>query len=145
MAQRRFFHLQRDSETLFGYAQAVQVGDVVHVSGTTALNEKMEVRCPDDMKGQMELVYGGLKETLARFGLDFHHVVREQIFVTDMEALIAHNGVRKACFTGGHLPATTAVEIKSLVFPGLMVEVELEARADLDPVLASIEVGDGAQ
>lgn len=133
MTEREQFHLHGDGERGFGYAQAVRIGDTVHIAGTMAVNDAMEVIHPGNVAAQMAVVYDDLGRTLGQFGLDFGHVVRESIFTTDMGGLLAANEVRKACFTGGCLPATTAVEVRALAFPGLVVEVAVEARADLDP------------
>jgi len=129
------FHLHEDGERGFGYAQAVRVGNTVHIAGTMAVNDAMEVLHPGDVAAQMVVVYADLGRTLEHFGLDFRHVVRESIFTTDMGGLLAANEVRKACFGADHLPATTAVEVRALAFPELMVEVAVEARVDGDPSL----------
>lgn len=140
MTKRQVFHLRPDGERAFGYAQAVRIGDSLHISGAMPVTETMEVRHPGDVAAQMALVYEDLRLTLARFGLDFKHVVREAIYTTDMAAMLAANAVRIGYFQDGHLPATTAIEVKGFAFPGQTIEVALEARADLDVNSAPEEV-----
>lgn len=132
MHKRQLFHLRRDGERAFGYAQAVRIGDSLHISGAMPITETMEVCHPGDVAAQMALAYEDLRTTLARFGLSFKHVVREAIYTTDMAAMLAANAIRVEYFQDGHLPATTAIEVKGLAFPGQTIEVALEARAVLD-------------
>lgn len=131
---RSVAHLHRDAEAGFGYAQAVRVGRTVYVAGTTALASDLTVRHPNDLGAQLGIIYEDLRRTLESVGLSFRHVVKEVMYTTDMDALIAANATRKSFFDAEHPPASTAVQVERLVMPGLMLEVELIARADLDPL-----------
>ncbi len=132
LSGRSIFHLHEGAEAGFGYAQAVRIGETVYVAGTSAMAHDLSVRFPNDLPAQLPVVYEHLRATLAAFGLSFRHVAREVMYTTDMDALIAANEARKAFFDGAHLPAATAVQVQRLALPGLMLEVELLARADLD-------------
>jgi enamine deaminase RidA (YjgF/YER057c/UK114 family) len=54
-------------------------------------------------------------------------VLKETVFVTDMDAMLAANHVRKQIY-GAHTPACTVVEVRRLAFPACMAEIELLAR-----------------
>jgi enamine deaminase RidA (YjgF/YER057c/UK114 family) len=54
-------------------------------------------------------------------------VLKETVYVTDMDAMLAANGERAAAY-GAHTPACTVVEIRRLAFPACMAEIELVAR-----------------
>jgi 2-iminobutanoate/2-iminopropanoate deaminase len=121
------FHLRPEGEKAFGYAQAVRTGDTLHVAGTLSLDAGFSPLHVGDMGGQIGAAYDAIRETLAAFGVTLSNVVRETIYVTDMDAFIAANGVRMAAYAGWH-PATTAVEVRRLAFPDCLVEIEVTAR-----------------
>ncbi len=121
------FHLRPEGEKAFGYAQAVRSGDTLHIAGTLSLDADFAPVHAGDMGGQIATVYAAIGETLAAFGATLGNVVRETIYVTDMDAFIAANGVRMTAYAGWH-PATTAVEVRRLAFADCMVEIELTAQ-----------------
>lgn len=124
---RRTFHFRREGEQAFGYAQAVQSGQTLHVSGTLAVTEAFQTIGAGNMRAQLIAVYDTLRQTLEAFDLRFANVVKEMIFVTDMDAFIEANDIRLAIYAGLDLPAVTAVEIRRLAFPDNMIEIELIA------------------
>lgn len=124
---RRTFHFRREVEQAFGYAQAVQSGQTLHVSGTLAVTDAFQTIGAGNMRAQLIAVYDALRQTLEAFDATFAHVVKETIFVTDMDAFIEANDIRLAIYAGLDLPAVTAVEVRRLAFPGNMIEIELIA------------------
>ncbi|WP_135210683.1 RidA family protein [Vitreimonas flagellata] len=124
---RRTFHFRREGEQAFGYAQAVQSGQTLHVSGTLAVTDAFQTIGAGNMRAQLIAVYDALRQTLEAFDATFAHVVKETIFVTDMDAFIEANDIRLAIYAGLDLPAVTAVEVRRLAFPGNMIEIELIA------------------
>lgn len=127
MPGRHSFHLREEGERAFGYAQAVTSGDTVYISGMLAVDDQWQVIAPGDMAAQVKAVYAALGTTLARLGVGFADVVKEGIFVTDMDGFIAANDIRKAAYAGLALPAATAVEVRRLAFSDCLVEIELTA------------------
>lgn len=124
---RRTFHFRREGEQAFGYAQAVLSDQTLYVSGTLAVTESFQTLAPSDMRSQLTAIYDALRQTLAAFDASFAGVVKETIFVTDMDAFIDANDIRLAIYAGLDLPAVTAVEVRRLAFPGNVVEIELIA------------------
>lgn len=124
---RRTFHFRREGEQAFGYAQAVLSDQTLYVSGTLAVTESFQTLAPSDMRSQLTAIYDALRQTLAVFDASFAGVVKETIFVTDMDAFIDANDIRLAIYAGLDLPAVTAVEVRRLAFPGNVVEIELIA------------------
>ena len=106
-----------DWEDEIGYRQAVRVGDTLYVSGIAGAGAM-----PDAIKG----VYGELRQVLAHYGLTFAHVVKENAYTTDLEALKTNLAVRRA-FYGRDFPAATWVQISRLYQPDQVLEVELIA------------------
>jgi 2-iminobutanoate/2-iminopropanoate deaminase len=104
-------------DTSAGYAEAVKVGYVLYISGKVArdVNEQ-----------GIKRVYTALEQALKHFGLTFQHVVKENLYTTDMEAMKQYNYVRKQ-FYKGDFPAATWVQIARLFMADARLEVELIA------------------
>jgi enamine deaminase RidA (YjgF/YER057c/UK114 family) len=104
-------------DTSAGYAQAVKVGNVLYISGTVALTVNEE---------GVKRVYTTLERTLKQYGLSFQHVVKENLYTTDIEAMKDYNYVRKQ-FYKGDFPAATWVQIARLYMAEARLEIELIA------------------
>lgn len=126
MKSLQTFHLSQAGERAFGYAQAVSDGSRLYVAGTLSIDDAFAPVAPDDMRGQIENVYSRIRRTLESHGIGFASVLKETVFVTDMDAFIAANDVRVRTY-GSHVPACTAVKVNGLAFPPCMVEIELVA------------------
>lgn len=120
------FHLRPDGEKAFGYAQAVRRGDALYIAGTLSVDDGFAPLHPGDMAAQIGAAYAAIAETLAAYSGTLADVVRETVYVTDMDAFLAANGARLAAYAGW-LPAATAVEVKRLAFPECLVEIEVTA------------------
>lgn len=116
-----------DFEQNFGYAQSVKLGRTLYVSGTVAVDAEGRLVGPGDMAAQLEAVYVNLGRTLQANGAGFEHVVRENIFTTDMGALLEASAVRFYYYPRNALPAATWVQVERLIDPGFLVEIEVTA------------------
>lgn len=112
------FHLHRESEHAVGYAQAIKVGDTVYVSGTVGRGATLEE--------QLSAAYTRIGITLDSFGADFADIIKETIYTTDFDALIAAAPARQT-FYGDHVPAATWVGIDRLYMPEARIEIEVTA------------------
>ncbi len=104
-------------DTSAGYAQAVKVGNVLYISGTVALSVNEE---------GVKRVYNNLERTLKQYGLNFTHVVKENLYTTDIEAMKQYNYVRKQ-FYKDDFPAATWTQVVRLYMAEARLEVELIA------------------
>jgi len=104
-------------ENEIGYAQAVRVGNTLYVSGSVGTGT---------MPDAINAAFGAIKQTLAHYGLDFRHVVKENAYTTDIEALKAAQDVRKPYY-GTDFPAATWVQVARLYMPEAVLEVEVVA------------------
>jgi 2-iminobutanoate/2-iminopropanoate deaminase len=80
-----------------------------------------------DFPSQVATVYDDIDATLKAHGLDAAHIVRETIYTRDMDGLIAANPTRMAYYQHVAPPASTWIEIKRLVHPDLLLEIEVTA------------------
>ncbi len=115
-------------EPKVGYARAVQVGETVHVSGTTGTDPSGKVLAPGDMYAQTVQSIRNIENALKRLGLGLENVVRTRIYVTQIDRW---EDVAKAHaeFFGEVHPATSLVGVARLVDPEMLVEIEAEAVA----------------
>lgn len=118
ISKKKYHWGMATSDTMAGYAQAVLVDNVLYISGTVGRGTTMSE--------QLQSTYQGIERTLKSYGLTFQHVVKENLYATDIEAVKSNNAVRKA-FYKGDFPAATWVQISRLYMPTALVEVEVIA------------------
>jgi enamine deaminase RidA (YjgF/YER057c/UK114 family) len=113
-------------EGTVGYSRAVKLGGVIHVSGTTATDGAGNLVGVGDAYGQTVQCLKNIKSALERLGSGMEDVVRTRMFVTDIsrweEIGRAHGEVFAAI-----RPATSMVEVRKLIHPDMLVEIEAEA------------------
>ncbi|MBL8162034.1 MAG: RidA family protein [Anaerolineae bacterium] len=113
-------------EAVVGYSRAVRVGDVVHVSGTTASDETGAVISPGDARAQTIYIIQKIERALKAAGATLADVVRVRIYVTDISRW-KEIGEAHGEFFRDIRPTTTMVEVRALVDPQHLVEIEAEA------------------
>ncbi|WP_028552434.1 RidA family protein [Paenibacillus sp. UNC451MF] len=115
-------------EPIVGYCRAIRVGNRIEVAGTTAMKDG-EVIGIGDAYMQTKFVLQTIEKALVELGSDMTHVVRTRMFVTDISKW-EEIGKAHGEFFRDIQPVATMVEVKALIDPQLMVEIEVEAVVD---------------
>ena len=113
-------------EPIFGYSRAVKVGNLIFVSGSTAIQPDGSVAGVGDPYAQTIATLRTIEKALQQGGASMQNVVRTRMFATS----IAHAeaiGKAHAEFFRDIRPASTLVEISRLVHPDMLIEIEADA------------------
>ncbi len=113
-------------EDIIGYSRAVRIGNVIEVAGTTSIDESGQVVGLNDPEEQTKFILSKIEKALMAAGASLKDVVRTRMFVTniaDWEII----GKAHGFYFKDIKPVATMVEVKSLISPELLVEIEATA------------------
>lgn len=114
-------------ESKVGYCRALKAGNQIFVTGTAPIDESGQgVHAPGDAYAQSNRCLELIERALRQLGATRKSVVRTRMFVTDISRW-ADFGRAHAEFFGDDRPATTMVEVKRLIDPAMLVEIEADA------------------
>ncbi len=121
-----YFLLRPELEKMYGYTQAVKVGNLVKIGGVISIDDKGNAIAKDDYLQQMKNCYASLDKVLKHYGCTFDDVVLENIYTTSMSELQKNASYRHEIYKN-HFPTGSWIGIKELGLPEMMIEIELEA------------------
>jgi len=113
-------------EPAVGYCRALRAGHQVFVTGTAPVETDGRCHAPGDAYAQAARCIEIMRGALAELGVDLRHVTRTRMFVTDIERWRDFGRAHAEAF-GDHPPATTMVEVRRLIDPDMLIEIEADA------------------
>ena len=113
-------------EKRVGYCRAVRAGNQVFVSGTAPVAEGGGAYAPGDGYRQALRCLEILEQALRSLGAELSDVVRTRMFVTDISRWPEFGRAHEEAF-GAHPPATSMVEVRALIDPAMLIEIEADA------------------
>ena len=112
-------------EEIVGYSRAIQVGNLIEVAGTTAMDGDKLVG-KDDLYAQTVFIIRKIENALVELGSSLNDVVRTRMFVTKI-ADWEMAGKAHGEFFKNIRPVTTMVEVSRLINDDLLIEIEVTA------------------
>lgn len=117
-------------EKKYGYSRAVRSGDLIFTTGTVSMNPDGTMFVPDDGYAQAMRCLEIIERAVVELGGSKRDLVRTRFYVTDIARSDEFGRAHKAFFGDGGLdqgPCLTMVEVKGLISPEFLVEIEGEA------------------
>lgn len=118
------FMVKGELEPVSHYCHSVRAGNLIWVSGVVGMRADGSI--PDDTVAQFDIAMDALDACLRAAGGKPEHVVKVQVFLTDIAERTSINP-RRIDYFGENRPASTLVEVSALVDPRMKVEIECQA------------------
>lgn len=113
-------------EDIVGYSRAVKVGNTIEVTGTVAVDENSNLVGGNDAYAQTRFILQKIELVLQNAGASLKDVVRTRMFVTDISRWEEY-GKAHGEFFHSIKPCTSMIEVKGLIAPEYLIEIEATA------------------
>jgi len=113
-------------EDIVGYSRAVRIGNIIEVTGTVAVDENNQLVGKDDAYAQTKFIIEKIERVLKSAGSSLKDIVRTRMFVTDISRWEEY-GKAHGEFFGQIKPCTSMIEVKGLIAPEYLIEIEATA------------------
>jgi aminoacrylate peracid reductase len=111
----------------YTFSPAVRAGNLLFISGTTAVDDDMQIVGPGDIAAQARHIFAKFERLLAAAGATLADIVETTDFITTTENYAKTAEVRRQVFRGGPYPAATGVVVAGLLRPGALIEISAVA------------------
>ena len=118
-------------EDIVGYSRAVRVGNMIEITGTVAVDKEGAVVGPGDAYKQTRFILEKIEGVLKQAGASMKYVVRTRMFVTDISRWEEY-GKAHGEFFHTIRPCTSMIEVKGLIAPEYLIEIEATAIISAD-------------
>ncbi|MFO0914597.1 MAG: RidA family protein [Pirellulales bacterium] len=113
-------------EPKIGYCRAIKAGNAIFVTGTAPVDDSGGIFAPGDAYAQTKRCFEIIQRALQKLGANLSDVTRTRMYVSDISRWQEYGRAHGELFAQ-HPPATTIVEVKSLIDPQMLIEVEADA------------------
>jgi enamine deaminase RidA (YjgF/YER057c/UK114 family) len=113
-------------EDIVGYSRAVKVGNIIEVTGTVAADDSTELVGGNSAYEQTKFILEKIEKVLVKAGASMKDVVRTRMFVTDISRWEEY-GKAHGEFFWDIKPCTSMIEVKGLISPDYLIEIEATA------------------
>ena len=113
-------------EDIVGYSRAVKVGNIIEITGTVAVDQNSNLVGGNNAYEQTKFILQKISKVLERAGSSLKDVVRTRMFVTDISRWEEY-GKAHGEFFGNIKPCTSMIEVKGLISPEYLIEIEATA------------------
>ena len=109
-----------------GYTHVIEAtgNKTLYISGQVALDKNGNLIGENDLGLQTKQVFENIKNILVSYEASFDNVVKLTYFLVDMTQIQQVRNVRDSFISSTNLPASTAVEVKSLFRKDILIEIE---------------------
>lgn len=112
-------------EAKIGYCRAIRAGSVVAVTGTAPVDDNGKTFAPGDAYAQAKRCFEIIEKAIRPLGCERRHIIRTRMFVTDIKRWQEY-GRAHAEFFEDTPPATSMIEVKALIDPEMLIEIEAD-------------------
>lgn len=113
-------------EDIVGYSRAVKVGNIIEVTGTVSVDDNSNLVGGNSAYEQTKYIIEKIEKVLQRAGSSLKDVIRTRLFVTDISRWEEY-GKAHGEFFKDIKPCTTMIEVKGLISPEYLIEIEATA------------------
>lgn len=113
-------------EPQVGYCRAIRAGNQIFISGTAPVDDEGNTVAPGDGYGQAKRCFQIIQKTLQAMDADLSNIVRTRMYVTDISRWEEYGRAHQDAM-GAYPPATAMVEVRRLINPDMLIEIEVDA------------------
>lgn len=113
-------------EPQVGYCRAIRAGNQIFISGTAPVDDEGNTVAPGDGYGQAKRCFQIIQKTLQAMDADLSNIVRTRMYVTDISRWEEYGRAHQEAM-GAYPPATAMVEVRRLINPDMLIEIEVDA------------------